>query len=166
MDISFLCRPFSCLIVVPIPPYNSCDSLLCISNNHLALSPLLTTLGFKISTCRYILTSNQRCAWVTRFRKTPVQQQDISTKLSDDHEVTVYGWNWDHEESTPGEKLQASFGEIFLVLFFVSTYDSRYVKCITLSKFHSPFCIPKNFVHQLYRLLSLLLIWQQKIKHN
>jgi len=59
------------------------------------------------------------------LKNTLVQQQE--TKLSDDHEFTDRGWNWDHEESTPREQLQASFAEILPVLFFVSSYDSRYV---------------------------------------
>ena len=50
----------------------------------------------------------------------------ISRKLNDDHEFVDYCWNCNHGESIPGEKLQASFGEILHVFVFVASNDSRY----------------------------------------
>ena len=50
----------------------------------------------------------------------------ISRKLNDDLEFVDRCWNCNHGESIPGEKLQASFGEILHVFVFLASYDSRY----------------------------------------
>ena len=50
----------------------------------------------------------------------------ISRKLNDDLEFVDRCCNCNHGESIPGEKLQASFGEILHVFVFDVSYDSRY----------------------------------------
>ena len=52
--------------------------------------------------------------------------EPISRKLNDDLEFVDRCWNCNHGESIPGEKLQASFGEILHVFVVVASYDSRY----------------------------------------
>ena len=52
--------------------------------------------------------------------------EPISRKLNDDLEFVDRCWNCNHGESIPGEKLQASFGEILHVFVFDVSYDSRY----------------------------------------
>ena len=80
------------------------------------------------------------------FRRLLKRSKDNLRKLNEDHKFSDCGWDCNHGETIPGEKLQASFDEILSVLFFVASYDSRYVKCITLLKFHVPSFIPKILI--------------------
>ena len=50
----------------------------------------------------------------------------ISRKLNGDHVFVDRCWNSNHGKAIPGEKLQASFGEILHVFVFLASYGSRY----------------------------------------
>ena len=77
----------------------------------------------------------------------------ISRKLNDDLEFVDRCWNCNHGESIPGEKLQASFGEILQVFVVVASYDSRYMFEVNRAvKLLAP-----SIVHVLYFNLAALL---------